>query len=99
MLAMNMHKSQRLRDAADKLYTALTDAGIDVLFDDRPIRPGVMFADIELIGIPHRIVMGERGLDQGIVEYKARTDTDHQEIASAQIVAFLQDKLSASLPQ
>ena len=58
---MNMRKSVRLREAAEKLYAELTGAGLEVLFDDRQVRPGVMFADAELIGIPHRIVIGDRG--------------------------------------
>ena len=68
------HKSAAVREAADKLYDELAAAGIDVLLDDRDERPGVMFADIELIGIPHRVVVGERGLAAGNVEYKGRRD-------------------------
>ena len=72
LLPMNMHKSQRVRDAVDKLYNELTSAGLEVILDDRKERPGVMFADMELIGIPHRLVLGERGLDAGNIEYKSR---------------------------
>lgn len=86
---MNMHKSERLREAANKLYQELCAAGIDVLFDDRKVRAGFMFSDMELIGIPHRIVIGDRGLDSNTVEYRARTDSDNQEIALDQIVAFI----------
>lgn len=76
LVPMQMHKSYRVREAAEKLYKELRAAGFDVLFDDRKERPGVMFADMDLIGIPHRIVVGERGLDKDEVEYKARgTDT------------------------
>ncbi len=65
LIPMNMKKSERVREAAEKLYNELKDAGIDVLFDDRDARPGVMFADCELIGIPHRVVIGDRSLDIG----------------------------------
>lgn len=72
LVPMQMYKSYRVREAAQKLYKELCEAGFDVLFDDRKERPGVMFADIDLIGIPHRIVVAERGLDKGEVEYKSR---------------------------
>jgi len=81
LLPLNMHKSERLRDAAETLYAQLQQAGFSVLFDDRKERPGVMFANADLIGIPHRLVMGERGLDQGIIEYKHRRDNDSRDIA------------------
>ena len=70
-------------------------AGIDVLFDDRPVRPGVMFSDMELIGIPHRIVVGEKNLDKGMLEYKARRDDANQEIPRSDIIAFLKAKLAS----
>ena len=89
LLPMNMHKSVRLREAAEKLYAELTDAGIEVLFDDRRVRPGVMFADSELIGIPHRIVIGDRGLDAGTVEYRHRRDTESTEVALGEIVPHI----------
>lgn len=72
IVPMNLHKSPRVAEAAEKLYKELQAMGIDVLFDDRNERPGVMFADAELIGIPHRLVIGERGLDAGSIEYKHR---------------------------
>ncbi|GIX21745.1 MAG: proline--tRNA ligase [Gammaproteobacteria bacterium] len=72
LVPINMHKSQRLAEAVEALYRRLCAAGHEVLLDDRPLRPGVMFADMELIGIPHRLVLSERGLDQGLVEYKRR---------------------------
>ncbi len=95
LLPMNMHKSQRLREAVEKLHDELMAAGIDVLLDDRKERPGVMFADMELIGIPHRIVLGERGLDADNIEYKGRRDSDKQDVALAGIVDFLRDRLKA----
>jgi prolyl-tRNA synthetase len=91
---MNMHKSERLRAVAEKLYRDLLDAGIDVLFDDRKVRAGFMFSDMELIGIPHCIVIGDRGLDAGTVEYKARTASENQEIPMAELLDFLKSKLA-----
>jgi len=93
LLPMNMHKSLRLRDAVEKLYAELLAAGIEVLLDDRSIRPGVMFAEADLIGIPHRLVLGERGLDAGNIEYKRRADGDSAEHAITDVVAFLQARI------
>ena len=89
LLPMNMHKSVRLREAAEKLYADLTAAGVEVLFDDRQVRPGVMFADSELIGIPWRIVIGDRGLDAGTVELRHRRDAASTDIALEDIVAHM----------
>ena len=72
ILPMSMHKSYRVRETAEKIYQELTEAGIEVLFDDRKERAGVMFAEMELIGIPHLIIIGESGLDNGQIEYKNR---------------------------
>jgi prolyl-tRNA synthetase len=93
LLPMNMHKSERLRIAVDALYAELQAAGIEVLLDDRKERAGVMFADMELIGIPYRIVLGERGLDKGMAEYKARRDTESQDIPMDNIIPFLKEQL------
>ncbi len=92
---MNMHKSERLREASEKLYQDLLAAGIDVLFDDRKVRAGFMFSDMELIGIPHCIVVGDRGLDSGTVEYKGRTAEANEEIPFADIIDFLKAKLAS----
>lgn len=92
LLPMNMHKSQRVREACDKLYKELEAAGFDVLLDDRKERPGVMFADMELIGIPHRLVLGERGLDAGTIEYRGRQDTENQDILLDSVIEFLKEK-------
>ena len=81
--------------ATDALYTELRSAGIDVLLDDRNERPGVMFADMELIGVPHRIVVGERGLGEGKLEYKGRTDAEAQMVSIASIGEFIKAKLCA----
>ena len=80
LLPMNARKSYRVREAAEKLYAELVGAGVEVLYDDRDLRPGVMFNDIELIGIPHRVVIGERGLDSGALEYRQRRDSENSEI-------------------
>jgi len=94
LLPMNMHKSERLREAVEALYAKLQAAGFEVLLDDRKERPGVMFADMELIGIPHRLVLGERGLDKGLIEYKGRRDSDSQDIPIDSIEAFLRERLN-----
>jgi prolyl-tRNA synthetase len=94
IVPMNLKKSEMVREAAEQLYTQLTDAGIEVLFDDRDMRPGVMFADMELIGIPHRIVIGERSLKEGMIEYRDRRESDNEMISHEEIVTFLQQKLN-----
>jgi prolyl-tRNA synthetase len=92
---INMHKSQRLREAAEELYLKLAEFGFEVLFDDRKARPGVMFADLELIGIPHRLVLGERGLGSGQIEYKGRQDTSAQDIPLSELIEFLKTRLQS----
>jgi len=87
ILPLNHQKAHRVREAADKLYQSLQTAGVDVLMDDRPLRPGVMFADAELLGIPHVLVIGERGLDQGMVEYRKRGG-EQQDIPLDEVEAF-----------
>ncbi|PWW14372.1 MULTISPECIES: proline--tRNA ligase [Pseudidiomarina] len=89
IVPMNMHKSSRVQDTAEKLYKDLQAHHVDVLFDDRKERPGVMFADMELIGIPHQLVIGERNLDEGLIEYKNRTTGAKQTIAIDDVVSFL----------
>ena len=91
---MNMHKSDRLQETVEKIYQDLSKAGIEVLLDDRKVRAGFMFSDMELIGIPHRIVIGDRGLDSGTVEYQGRQDQASQELAMQDIVSFIQAKLA-----
>lgn len=93
LLPMNMHKSARVAAAAEQLYQELLEAGIDVIFDDRKERAGVMFADMDLIGIPHRLVLGERGLDTGVVEYKNRRDAGTSELPMTGVVKLLAEKL------
>ncbi|MCB1873692.1 MAG: proline--tRNA ligase [Gammaproteobacteria bacterium] len=93
LLPMRMDKSLRVKEAVERLYSEMTDAGLEVLLDDRDVRPGVMFADMELIGIPHRVVIGERGLDQGQVEYRARADSENSLVELDRIISLLQEKL------
>ena len=97
LLPMKMSKSHRVRDAVEKLYNELTAAGIDVLLDDRDVRPGFMFADMELIGIPHRVVVGEKGLDQDAVEYRGRTDAENSMIKIDNIVSMLRERLDTEM--
>ncbi|CNK89657.1 MULTISPECIES: proline--tRNA ligase [Yersinia] len=89
ILPMNMHKSFRVKELAEELYTILRSHGIDVILDDRKERPGVMFADMELIGVPHNIVIGDRNLDSEEVEYKNRRVGEKQMIKTSEIVDFL----------
>ncbi len=96
VVPVNMHKSVRLRESADKLYDDLKCAGYDVLYDDRKARPGVIFADMELIGIPHRIIISDRALDNGTLEYKDRRNLDKTEVvAMEEIFDFLRAKIES----
>jgi prolyl-tRNA synthetase len=89
IVPINMHKSERLLTAVESLYKDLCKAGIEVLLDDRNARPGVMFADMELIGIPHRVVVSDKGLDKGTLEYKGRCDEVSRDIPLDEIIDFL----------
>ncbi len=91
---MKLHKSARVREAVEQLYTELQALGIEVLLDDRDVRPGFMFTDMELIGIPHRVVIGERSLDQGKVEYRGRNDSENSFIPLDGIVAHIRQQLA-----
>ncbi len=93
LVPMNWAKSLRIQEESTKLYEELSAAGYDVFFDDRNERPGVKFADAELIGIPHRIVMGEKGLDAGTLEYKGRRDADSRDISRAELMSFLAETI------
>ena len=88
IIPMNMHKSEKVKDFAENLYRTLNAQGVEVLFDDRNERAGVMFADMELIGIPHQIVIGEKNLEQGLVEYKNRRTGEKQLIEQEKLVEF-----------
>jgi prolyl-tRNA synthetase len=94
LVPINYQKSARVTEVADTLYEQFNAAGIEVLLDDRDARPGVKFADAELIGIPHRIVIGERGLNAGILEYRHRRATESTEIPTTDPVGFIRRKLN-----
>jgi len=93
LVPIAMDKSERVKLAVQALYQKLIDAGFEVLFDDRVERPGVMFADMELIGIPHRLVVSEKSLDNGTIEYKSRTDKETTQIKNSELINFLRDKI------
>ena len=94
LVPINYQKSARVQETADALYRQFNDAGIDVLLDDRDARPGVKFADSELMGIPHRIVIGERGLDAGNLEYRHRRETESTEIPLSDPIGYIRHKLN-----
>ena len=94
IVPIGYHKSEAVRSAADRMYDELRGRGIDVLLDDREERPGVLFADMDLIGIPHRVVIGERGLAAGNAEYKARRDEKGADVPLAEVVPLLVKKLA-----
>jgi len=93
IVPLNMQKSQAVAEAAETLYQALIDAGVDVLLDDRNERPGIKFADMELIGIPHRLVIGDRSLEQGVIEYKHRCAETTEEIPVGEAATMIESKL------
>jgi len=93
LLPMKVQKSYRVREAAERLYADLQAAGFEVLLDDRDVRPGFMFADMELIGIPHRVVIGDKGLDEGKLEYKGRRDAEPSFVPIGEILPFLTERM------
>jgi prolyl-tRNA synthetase len=97
MVPINLHKSPRVQEACDKIHDDLTSRGIEVLYDDRSARPGVKFADCDLLGIPHRIVVGERGLDGGTIEYKHRRGTETVDVAIETLGDFLEKRIADGL--
>ncbi|HUQ73901.1 MAG TPA: proline--tRNA ligase [Burkholderiales bacterium] len=96
IVPIGMQKSPAVREAAERLYKELTQNGVDTLLDDRDERPGVLFADMDLIGIPHRVVLGERGLAAGNAEYKARRDEKGTDVPLASIASFVRERLAAA---
>jgi prolyl-tRNA synthetase len=92
---MGYDRSEQVKLETDRLYDALNAAGVDVILDDRGLRPGQMFADWELIGVPHRVVIGERGLKEGNLEYQGRRDLEATVLPAAEVLAFVREKLSA----
>jgi len=95
LVPINYQKSTRVQEAADALYQQFNAAGIDTLLDDRDARPGVKFADSELMGIPHRIVIGERGLAAGTLEYRHRRETESTEVSAADPVGFIKGRVTS----
>lgn len=95
LIAMNYAKSVRIQTESTALYEQLNAAGFEVFFDDRNERPGVKFSDAELIGIPHRIVVGEKGLDAGTLEYKGRRDNESQDVAISELIEFLRARVAS----
>ena len=95
LLALNGKKSEEVRSSADNLYETLQAAGFEVLCDDRDARPGVMFADADLLGIPHQVVVGERGLANGVVEYRNRRSGETAEVNIADIGAHIAAQTAA----
>nr|WP_321380833.1 proline--tRNA ligase [uncultured Vibrio sp.] len=93
IVPMNMHKSEEVKEAAEKLYAELTAMGIEVLFDDRKERPGVMFSDMELVGVPHTIIIGDRSMKEGNFEYKNRRSGEKTAVAMADIVEHIKAQL------
>ncbi|MFQ3212407.1 MAG: prolyl-tRNA synthetase, partial [Oceanospirillaceae bacterium] len=93
LIPLNYEKSEAVRTATDKLYNELKVLGIDVIMDDRAMRPGVKFADAELIGLPHRIVIGDRGLDSGTLEYRDRRAEANEDMPLADALEFIKAKL------
>lgn len=89
IVPLNQQRSERVREVAEQLYQQCREAGIDVIIDDRDERPGVKFADLELIGIPHRIVVGDRGLKSDELEYRGRQDAESQQLPLAEVMAFI----------
>jgi prolyl-tRNA synthetase len=90
---MGYDRSELVKEQTDKLYDELLAAGVDVIVDDRGLRPGAMFADWELIGVPHRVVVGERGLKEGNLEYQGRRDAQATAVPAGETVRFVKDKL------
>jgi prolyl-tRNA synthetase len=95
LVPINYQKSAQVLETADRLYREFEAAGIDVLLDDRDARPGVKFADSELMGIPHRIVIGDRGLSTGKLEYRHRRETESTEISAADPVGYIRHRMNA----
>jgi prolyl-tRNA synthetase len=93
LIPINLQKSERVRELAERLYAELEAAGVEVLYDDRDARPGVKFADDELVGIPHRLVVGDKGLERGVIEYKPRTGGAGTEVPVDSILAFVRERV------
>jgi prolyl-tRNA synthetase len=90
---MGYDRSDLVKLETDRLYAELESAGVDVIVDDRGLRPGAMFADWELVGVPHRVVIGERGLKEGNLEYQGRRDAEATAVPAADMIGFIKAKL------
>ncbi len=95
IVPLGLKRSDAVREAAESLYNQMVAAGIDVVLDDRDERPGVMFADMELIGVPHRVVVSDRGLKEGMLEYQGRTDASGTKIAQQEAVGFIEERVKS----
>ena len=96
LVPLNLQKSPGVRAASERLYEQLTAAGIEVLYDDRDARPGVKFADAELLGIPHRVVVADRGIEAGKLEYRHRRDTESQDFPATDALEFIRGRIAAA---
>ena len=94
LIPINLNKSTQVQTVCERLYEEIKQSGIEIFFDDRDLRVGLLFKDHELIGIPHRVVVSDRGLDEGLIEYKGRIDSEAQKIPIDNVVAFLNDKIN-----
>jgi prolyl-tRNA synthetase len=95
IVPLGYHRNPQVREAAEKLYAQLSASGTDVLLEDRDARPGVLFADMDLLGVPHRLVLSERGLAAGTIEYKGRRDAEPRILPAPSLEAFLREQLTA----
>ena len=93
LIPINLQKSARVREVADRLYDELRAAGIEVLYDDRDARPGVKFADDELLGIPRRLVIGDKGLERGVLEYRGRRDAESTDVPAERLLPWLRERM------
>jgi prolyl-tRNA synthetase len=96
LVPLNLQKSARVREVSERLYEELKGAGVEVLYDDRDARPGVKFADAELLGIPHRVVIAERGLESGQLEYRDRRATESSHFPAGEALAFLRGRIQSA---
>jgi prolyl-tRNA synthetase len=95
LIPINLQKSARVREIAERLYDELRSAGFEVLYDDRDARPGVKFADDELLGIPRRVVIGDKGLERGVLEYRERRATEATDLPLERLLPWLRERAGA----